>query len=218
MNVVLIAICAFVDLLMVEKMITKGKQYVRIGCEQNMKLWTIHTVIGMLSLMVYLAAFPTSWSFQQKDLARGVYIGIFILLFLIVEFISPSRQLLFFFRKSPEQDSEQMHEIEESYDRFYQFLVKIVLSLIVVLGALQLGIWILAKQWKQIERQSVDNVEQCLLYGVGVFLVLCVSISVRQMITQLCLTKKGYFRQDIFQNLRKKDAIQERLRARHRKL
>ena len=87
-----------------------------------------------------------------------------------------------------------------------------------MLGALQLGIWILAKQWKQIEGQSVDNVEQCLLYGVGVFLVLCVSISVRQMITQLCLTKKGYFRQDIFQNLRKKDAIQERLRARHRKL
>lgn len=218
MNVVLIGVCCLVDLLLGRTKIAKSKQYVRIGCEQNIKLWTIHSVCGLLGLMIYLAFLPENFVWKQEYVFKLVYIGILFLVLILIEFISPSRQLLFFFRKAPDKEQEQLHEIEESYDRFYQFLTKMMNVILVCTGILKGMLYVLTKVKSIISLEGYVKVSDCTVFVVGVFLLLFCCISFRQTITQLCLTKKGYFRQDIFQTLRKKDEIQERLRATHKKL
>lgn len=218
MNVILIGLCCLADLLLVRTRVAKSKQYVRIGCEQNMKLWTIHSVCGLLGLMIYLAFFPGIFVWKQGYVSKLMYIGILLLFLVLVELISPSRQLLFFFRKAPKKEQEQLHEIEESYDRFYQFLSKLMETLLICIGVLKAVVYVLAKVKTLVSLDDYVDISDCMVYAVGVFLLLFTCISFRQTITQLCLTKKGYFRQDIFQTLRKKDEIQDRLRATHRKL
>lgn len=218
MNVILIGLCCLADLLLVRTRVAKSKQYVRIGCEQNMKLWTLHSVCGLLGLMIYLAFFPGIFVWKQGYVSKLMYIGILLLFLVLVELISPSRQLLFFFRKAPKKEQEQLHEIEESYDRFYQFLSKLMETLLICISILKVVVYVLAKVKTLVSLEDYVDISNCMVYAVGVFLLLFTCISFRQTITQLCLTKKGYFRQDIFQTLRKKDEIQDRLRATHRKL
>lgn len=218
MNVVFIGVCCLMDLLLVRTKVAKGKQYVRIGCEQNMKLWTIHSVCGLLGLMIYLAFFPGGFVWKQGYVSKFMYIGVLFVFLILIEFISPSRQLLFFFRKAPDKEQEQLHEIEESYDRLYQFFSKIMQVLMVSIGVLKGVLYVLAKVKSLVSLEDYVDMSDCIVYAVGVFLLLFSCVSFRQTITQLCLTKKGYFRQDIFQTLRKKDEIQDRLRATHRKL
>lgn len=218
MSVMMIGICCLLELLVVENVVAKGRHYVRIGCEQNMKLWTVHSINGLLCVMIYLAFFPGNPVWEKEYASQMIYVGILLGLLVLVELISPSRQLLFFFRKAPKKDSEELHEIEESFDRFYQFLVKILLVLLLNLAVIKVMIYVLFHQKWGLTAEKYDSMGLCLVYAAGVFLLLFSCISFRQMITQLCLIKKGYFRQDIFQTLRKKDDIQEHLRARHRKL
>lgn len=218
MNVVFIGVCCLMDLLFVRTKVAKSKQYVRIGCEQNMKLWTIHSVCGLLGLMIYLAFFPGGFVWKQGYVSKFMYIGVLFVFLILIEFISPSRQLLFFFRKAPDKEQEQLHEIEESYDRLYQFFSKIMQVLMVSIGVLKGALYVLAKVKSMVSLEDYVDMSDCMVYAVGVFLLLFSCVSFRQTITQLCLTKKGYFRQDIFQTLRKKDEIQDRLRATHRKL
>lgn len=218
MNVILIGLCCLADLLLVRTRVAKSKHYVRIGCEQNMKLWTIHSVCGLFGLMIYLAFFPGIFVWKQGYVSKLMYIGILLLFLVLVELISPSRQLLFFFRKAPKKEQEQLHEIEESYDRFYQFLSKLMETLLICISILKVVVYVLAKVKTLVSLEDYVDMSNCMVYAVGVFLLLFTCISFRQTITQLCLTKKGYFRQDIFQTLRKKDEIQDRLRATHRKL
>lgn len=90
--------------------------------------------------------------------------------------------------------------------------------MLVCISVFKGGLHVFIKVKSLISVEDYVDMGNCLVYAVGVFLLLFSCISFRQTITQLCFTKKGYFRQDIFQTLRKKDEIQERLRATHRKL
>lgn len=218
MSILLIGVCCFLDLIILKGVMASGKQYVRIGCEQNIKLWTIHGVNGMLCVMIYLAFFPSRFEWERSYFSKLLYVVILLVLFLLVEFISPSRQLLFFFRRTPKKEQEFLHEIEDSYDRFYQFFTQILLLLMMNLAVIKLCLYFLVNKGWEIDEEPLAAFNQCMVYATGVFVLFFSCISFRQIITQLSLTKNGYFRQDVFQTLRKKDEIQERLRAKHRKL
>ena len=218
MIVIAIALISILQLVLIQKGVTKKQSYVRIGCEQNLRLWTLHSLFSGLSLALYLV-FATG---HMKEFSGGfgkwIYLGAWALVLLFVEFLSPSRQLWHIFRKTPEEKQEQLHEIEESYDRFYQFFGRVLLWILVGMGVVRLGIYFFLERGAKKGFVSGGQISACLedVAGVGILLVSC--LSVRQLVTQLSLTKRGYFRQDFFQKLRKKDEIQERLRARHRKL
>ncbi|MCI8410801.1 MAG: hypothetical protein HFJ09_16325 [Lachnospiraceae bacterium] len=218
MSIFLIGMCCLLELIILKSVMTRGKQYARIGSEQNIKLWTVHSINGMLCVMIYLAFFSGKFVWEQGYFSKILYVVILLVLLLLVEFISPSRQFLFFFHKTPKREQEFLHEIEESYDRFYQFLAQILLLLMINLAIIKLCFYFIVKRgWKFAENQ-LANFNQCMVYAMGVFVLLFSCISFRQIITQLSLTKNGYFRQDVFQTLRKKDEIQERLQRKHRKL
>ena len=218
MSILLIGVSCLFDFIVLKGMLARNKQYARIGCEQNIKLWTIHGVNGMICVMIYLTFFNGKFQWEKGYFGKILYIVILLVMLFLVEFISPSRHLLFFFRRTPEKEQEFLHEIENSYDRFYQFFTQILLLLMMNLAIIKLCLYFLVKRgWKIAENQLV-NFNQCMVYAMGVFVLLFSCISFRQIITQLCLTKNGYFRQDVFQTLRKKDEIQERLRAKHRRL
>ena len=218
MSILLIGVCCFFDFIILKGVMARRIQYVRIGCEQNIKLWTIHGVNGMLCVMVYLAFFPGRFEWEQGYFSKLLYVVILLVLFFLIEFISPSRQLLLFFRRTPKKEQEFLHEIEDSYDRFYQFFTQILLLLMMNLAVIKLCLYFIVNKRWEMEEEQLAAFNQCMVYAMGVFVLLFSCISFRQIITQLSLTKNGYFRQDVFQTLRKKDEIQERLRAKHRKL
>ena len=218
MIVIAIAFVSVLQLILIQKGVTKKQSYVRIGCEQNLRLWTLHSLFSGLSLVLYVAFCTGHITGVTKGFGKWIYLGAWVLALLFVEFLSPSRQLWHIFRKTPEEKQEQLHEIEESYDRFYQFFGRVLLWILVGMGVVRLGIYFLLERGTKKSVVSGGQISDCLedVVGVGILLVSC--LSVRQLVTQLSLTKRGYFRQDFFQKLRKKDEIQERLRARHRKL
>lgn len=218
MIVIAIAFVSVLQLILIQKGVTKKQSYVRIGCEQNLRLWTLHSLFSGLSLVLYVAFCTGHITGVTKGFGKWIYLGAWVLALLFVEFLSPSRQLWHIFRKTPEEKQEQLHEIEESYDRFYQFFGRVLLWILVGMGVVRLGIYFLLERGTKKSVVSGGQISACLedVVGVGILLVSC--LSVRQLVTQLSLTKRGYFRQDFFQKLRKKDEIQERLRARHRKL
>lgn len=218
MIVIAIAFVSVLQLILIQKGVTKKQSYVRIGCEQNLRLWTLHSLFSGLSLVLYVAFGTEHITGVTKGFGKWIYLGAWVLALLFVEFLSPSRQLWHIFRKTPEEKQEQLHEIEESYDRFYQFFGRVLLWILVGMGVVRLGIYFLLERGTKKSVVSGGQISACLedVVGVGILLISC--LSVRQLVTQLSLTKRGYFRQDFFQKLRKKDEIQERLRARHRKL
>lgn len=218
MIVIAIALISVLQLFLMKKSLTKMQSYVRIGSEQNLRLWTLHSIFSGLGLVLYLSFSTGHITGFTGGFGKWIYLGAWVLALLFVEFLSPSRQLWHIFGKTPEEKKEQLHEIEESYDRFYQFFGRVLLWILVGMGAVRLGIYFLVERGAIKVNVSGEKISACLedVVGVGILLLSC--LSVRQLMTQLSLTKKGYFRQDFFQKLRKKDEIQERLQASHRRL
>lgn len=218
MTVLSIGVCAAISILFIRYITNGNNKNIPIGSDQNIRLWTVYSVFAMIESVIFILLFSGNFSWNKRDINKFVYIAALVVVLVLIEFLSPSRQLLFVFRKTPEMDESRKYEIEQSYDRFYQFVERILSYLMIAFLLIKVMLGIMSKAKLFIKPDQIKAYDTSIEYLTGILVLLFTCICFRQLFAQLSLIKKGYFRQEIFDDIRKKEDIRERLQARNRSL
>ena len=109
MTVLSIGVCAAISILFIRYITNGNNKNIPIGSDQNIRLWTVYSVFAMIESVIFILLFSGNFSWNKRDINKFVYIAALVVVLVLIEFLSPSRQLLFVFRKTPEMDESRKY-------------------------------------------------------------------------------------------------------------